>query len=1099
MAFTLAALATVGLMAFSGAALGAGYQPAFTALSLTAPTNFPPGDSSGVAKYDIRLINTGGAPSHGPVTITDTLPEGLSVHSVSLQLRSTSSKGFTEYAPEACEVNETGPAAVVSCELSSALVGSLEPEILQPMEERRLLIRVDTPSPPGGTLPLTNHVSVVGGGAEPVSRTSENEVNPEPAEAGFNFFKTAVSAPDGTPVTKAASHPFQLINSFAVNTAPGPPGATAFIPAGGNLKDLEFTLPNGFIANPTVTPRCTQQQFTTTHNVSVGTGERSTGFTVNDCPDESAIGVVMVQQAEGEASHVITPIYNLVPPPGMPAEFGFELVEVPFYITTEVSPEGEYRGVAKFQNLTEIKRVTAATTIIWGTPAEPVHDPVRGRCLNPAVTNFPIELEGCDRLEAEPPYQPFFRMPSSCSGPLFPTFAFDSWITPGSFLAAQDELPEIEECDQVPFEPTMVLKPDTETADSPAGLDVNLHIPQGEDSEATGQADLRKTVVQMPRGLVVNPSGANGLDACTPAQIGLRSAPGEAPAAFDGAPPHCPPAARIGTATVHTRLVDHPLEGNVYVASPYQNPFDSLLAIYLTVNDPATGVVVKLPGEVRADPQNGQLTATFDDTPQVPVEDFHLDFTGGPLAALRTPATCGDFSIHASLTPWSAPDSGPPAEIESPFSIVKAPGGGACAASEAALPHSPLFHAGSTHPVGGDFSPFVLILQRDDGTQEFSSVDVRTPRGLAAQLKGVPYCPEAALSAAGGRTGAAELGSPSCPSASLVGRVIAGAGAGPSPYFTEGKVYLAGPYKGAPLSLAVVTPVVAGPYDLGNVLARTALYVDPETGLVRAVSDPIPSILQGIPTDVRSLTIMLDRPSFSVNPTSCAELAVAGQVTSTVGQVASVSARYQLEGCKRLRFKPKMSFSLRGGMRRAQNPRIRIVLTNPAGQNAGLEGMRVTLPHSVFLDNEHFQTICTRVQFAASECPKGAIYGHARAFTPLLEDPLEGPVYLRSSSHPLPDLVVDLNGQLHIVGVGRIDSVKGRMRTTLEGLPDAPVSKVVVDLAGGKRGILENSANLCQHVRRAAVRFSAYNGKTSSSQPIMKPQCDNGKERRAGR
>ena len=1077
-------------------ASGAEYAPAFSVSSLTGPTNFPPGDSSGTGKYDIRVVNIGGAPTTSPITVTDTLPAGLTVHSIRMSLLSESPSGSTDYGSEGCQVDESGPSAVVTCEISASLPGALSPEIIEPLDERRIVIAVDTPNPPGGTLALTNHVEVSGGGASPTSVDSQNEVNEESPKPGLTFLRTLLTEPNGEPSTKAASHPYQLTMSFALNT--GKLGA-GFGPAGGDVKDIKFTLPAGFVGNAVANTRCTPEQFNTTDTINLGSGNNTGFYTVNDCPESSAIGVVEIQQVEGNVVTTTRPLYNLLPPPGMPAEFGLQVVNLPFYITTEVRPDEGYKVVATLRNLTEVKRVTAATTTIWGTPQDPVHDPVRGRCLNEIVESFPIESPFCERQEAKPPYQPFLRLPTSCGSPLNLLFSFDSWVTPGNFISEENELPALEGCDEVGFEPTMTVQPTTDVGDSPTGIHADVHIPQEEDAETLNQADLRKTVVTLPEGLAVNPSGANGLEACPPAQIGLTSAPGVSPPTFDASPAACPGAASVGTATVHTPLIDHPLEGNVYVASPHENPFGSLLALYIAVDDPLSGVVVKIPGEVKPDPETGQLTTTFDETPQTPFEDFELDFDKGPLAALRTPAVCGDYATEATLTPWSAPASGPPVSISSPFSIDKSASGGDCPASEGERPNNPTFSAGSVTPVAGAYSPFVLHLRREDGSQEFSSLTVTPPPGLLAKLAGIPYCPEEALIAAANRTGAAEKASPSCPAASEVGSVVAGAGAGPSPYFTEGKVYLAGPYKGAPLSLAIVTPAVAGPFDLGTIVVRTALQVDPETALVHAVSDPIPSILQGIPLDVRSLTVKLDRPQFMLNPTTCNELSISGQEGSVQGGTASLHDRYQLEGCGRLHLKPKLTFSLKGGTKRSQFPALKSVLTNPPGENTNFASVRVTLPHSIFLENAHFGTICTRVQFSAGSCPKRAIYGHARAFTPLLDRPLEGPVYLRSSSHALPDLVADLNGQIRVILDGRVDSVKGRIRTSFETVPDAPVSKFVLELVGGKHGILVNSANLCGRVRKAAVTFAGQNGKTLSRRPVVKPDCRKKKHRhRAG-
>jgi hypothetical protein len=386
----------------------------------------------------------------------------------------------------------------------------------------------------------------------------------------------------------------------------------------------------------------------------------------------------------------------------------------------------------------------------------------------------------------------------------------------------------------------------------------------------------------------------------------------------------------------------------------------------------------------------------------------------------------------------------------------------------------------------------VLKLSREDGTQPIAAVDTMLPPGLTGKLAGLTYCPEGALAAAAARSGSAERQSPSCPASSEVGSVTVGAGAGPAPYYTSGRAYLAGPYKGAPLSLAIVTPAAAGPYDLGTVVVRAALNVDPETARIHAISDPIPQILQGIPLDVRSIVLRMDRPNFTLNPTSCDPMELTGTATSPFGSAAVLKSPFQVGGCEALPFKPKLILSLSGGTKRGGHPALKAVLTAKPGE-AGIARSVVALPHSEFLEQAHIKTICTRVQFAASQCPAGSIYGTATAMTPLLDQPLSGPVYLRSSSHPLPDLVADLNGQIHIALVGRVDSVKGGIRTSFEGVPDAPVSKFVLSMQGGKKGLLVNSRNICKGVNKATVQMDGQNGKAYDTTPVLGTKCKRGR------
>jgi hypothetical protein len=1082
-----AVLATIlAALAPSGAGAAEVPAPALSLSSLATPTDFVPGDSQRQYTYDIRIANLGAEATGGSdITIVDSLPPGVEVKGVELKLSTSLKTGAThDYGPE-CEIHTVGDHETVTCTISESLPEADHPATLQPYEERRLAIRVFTPvATPEGQ--IHNTVTVQGGGAPAASAQSTNAISSEPADAGFSRYTAKLTGPDGQALIQAGSHPYQLITGFAVHTRQSPEGsAAAFLPAGGDLKDISVALPPGLAGNPTATPRCSAQDF----NTPGPGGGTNLEHPFNSCPDGSVVGVVLVQQIEGVAGILPAPIYNLVPPPGMPAQLGFQILGLPFYIDTEVSPEDDYRVIGTLHNLTQIKRLTAATVALWGNPAAPVHDPVRGRCLNPLEYRA-ISFGDCP---AGSPEEAFLRLPTSCTAPLDILGAITTWTDPASPIGETSAGETPVGCNTLRFEPSLKARPSTNAADSPSGLEVEVALPQSQDPNLPGEADLRKAVVTLPKGLSVNPAGANGLAACSPAQAGLTSAAGSTPPTFDAAPDNCPAAARIGSAEVDTPAVDHTLKGGVYVATPHENPFGSLLALYIAVDDKESGIVVKLAGEVHADPQTGQLTTTFDEAPQQPFEDFKLHFFSGAAAALRTPATCGSYESTGVLTPWSAPESGPPATLTDAYAIDRAPQGGGCPANEAQEPNAPAFSAGAEAPIAAAFSPFAIHLRREDGSQELGSLTVSPPPGLLAKLAGVPYCPEAALAAAETKSGAEEKASPSCPAASRVGTVSVGAGAGPAPYYTQGTAYLAPPYKGAPLSLAVITPASAGPYDLGTVVVRTALHVDPETARVTAVSDPIPHILDGIPLDVRTIDIALDRPQFALNPTSCDETGTTGEATSLLGQVAPLSARFQLGECSGLAFKPKLSLRLHGETKRGGTPALRAVLTMPAG-GANLASASVALPHSEFLDQSHIRTICTRVQYAAgagggAECPAGSIYGQVVAYSPLLQAPLSGPVILRSSSHTLPDLVFSLGGQIHIDAVARIDSVHGGIRATFAAVPDAPIGKVVLSMQGGARGLLENSTDICAGTHRATTLLDAHNGAVADLRPMLKARC----------
>jgi hypothetical protein len=601
--------------------------------------------------------------------------------------------------------------------------------------------------------------------------------------------------------------------------------------------------------------------------------------------------------------------------------------------------------------------------------------------------------------------------------------------------------------------------------------------------------------MKLPAGMSVNPSSAAGLGGCTPEQVGLSTAVGDPVARFGGEPAQCPDDSKLGTVTIKTALLANPMPGEIYLAQPYQNPFNSLLALYIVVDDPQSGIRIKLAGDVSTDPQTGQLTITFGENPQLPFEEFKVSMFTGARAALRTPVVCGTHTTTSTMTPWSSPYLAPVNPTNS-YDIDRAPAGGNCVSAESQAPNSPSFDAGTSDPTAGAYTPFTLRIARADGSQPIKAIRATLPKGLLGKLAGIPYCSDADLGAAAAKSGRDEQASPSCPGASQVGSVEVGAGAGPTPFHAPGKVYLAGPYKGAPLSLAVITPAVAGPFDLGTVVIRNALNVDPESTQITAVSDPIPSILKGIPLDIRTIDLSIDRNQFTLNPTNCNPTQVDGQTTSVFDQNAGLHDSFQVGGCGALAFAPKLTLNLKGGTRRAKYPALRVALDTGAS-SANIARAQVALPHSEFLAQNHIRTICTRVQFAASACPEAAIYGRATAWSPLLDQPLSGPVYLRSSDHKLPDLVADLRGQINVALVGRIDSFKGGIRTTFESVPDAPVSKFVLRMQGGKKGLLTNSRDICRTVNRATVQFDGQNGKIADSKPALRSANCKGKGKRA--
>jgi len=700
-------------------------------------------------------------------------------------------------------------------------------------------------------------------------------------------------------------------------------------------------------------------------------------------------------------------------------------------------------------------------------------------------------------------------MPVSCKAPLSYQGQAEPWNTPiGSLVDEKTALGSAPTaCNQVPFNPTVAAEPTDKRADGSSGLDFELQMPNDGllDKNAIAEGQAKKVEVTLPEGVTVNPSQAEGLGACNPADYARETA---GSTAGQG----CPETSKVGSVEISTPLLEEQAKGSLYVAKPFDNPFGSLLALYMVAKIPERGILIKQAGKVALNPQTGQVVTTFDNLPQLPFDDFKLHFFEGDRAPLVMPSSCGTYPVVTKFTPWNAadPDNPLPDEIvtrTSSFTVGQGPSGGSCPSGTP--PFNPRLSAGTTDNAAGRYSPFNLRLTREDGEQEFSRFSVKLPPGAIGKLAGIPFCSDRAIAAARARTGSTggqeELEHPSCPDASQIGHTLVGAGVGPSLTWVPGKLYLAGPYQGSKLSVVAVTTAKVGPFDLGTVVIRQALRIDPETAEVTSdgsSSDAIPHILQGIVVHARDIRVSVDRRDFMLNPTSCERMTTAAQVfgagldygSAADDQFADASAPFQAADCRALGFKPKLSLSVKGGTRRAATPRLRAVLTARRG-DANIGRARVTLPHSLFLEQAHIRTVCTRVQFNAGagngqHCPKGAIYGRARALSPLLDEPLVGPVYLRSSSNPLPDLVAALHSRkVDINLVGKIDSHNGGLRTTFQKAPDAPVSKFVLNMQGGRKSLVTNSVDLCGHKNRATAAFTAQNGKVRTLKPLVKASC----------
>ncbi len=1064
----LALLGNAGLGAPTASAAG---TPAWQITQWTLPTHLVPG-TSGWPRYTAVIRNVGGAAA-GNFTLTDTLPAGVSPN--------------PERPPKFF-----GPGGGFECEASGQTV-TCTGVSLEPGDAVELVIYLDVSSTAPPT--IENEIVVEGGGAAPAASRVETPVTAERPPFEFvspgGLFASVSDEFGNAPV--AGSHPF--IASFNIEVPSVEPDAGGSTFPVESLRSVSTELPKGLTVNPLgSSKRCTEQEMTA-----------SVRFPSRYCPPEAMVGVVTIGLPG--LGQVGASLFNMPPPPGVAAQFGFEFENTIIHIRGGVS--SGFHLTAKSSELLSRFLTSQVTVVLWGSPSDPRHDHARnGQGCEGQV----FEEESGEYKEVcsvEPAPAPFLTMPASCTEEETYSGTVTSWL--GStdtktvpFTDRNFEPLEINGCNALDFKPTIESKATTNLADSPSGLDFSIHQPQDESLEGRSTAPLKDTTVTLPEGMTFNASAAAGLDACTESQMGY--APEGSKIQFDTSPQSCPNASKLGTVEASTPLLDHPVSGAIYLAKPYDNPFGSLTSIYLALEDEESGIVAKLAGKVTPDPVTGQLTTRFTESPELPVKDIALHFFKGANASLKTPISCGTKTTTSTLTPWSTPEGEDQHPTDSFVTSTAASGSGACPSSEADAPNASSFSAGTVAPAAGAFSPFVLKLSRADGTQQFTGVETALPPGLTGKLAGIPYCPEADIAKARSREapnqGAVEQADPSCPSSSEVGSVNVGAGAGPNPLYTEGHAYLAGPYKGAQLSMVVIVPAVAGPFDLGNVVTRVALEVGTYSAQIKAVSDPLPRIIDGIPLDVRSISLRLDRPSFTLNPTSCEVMAITAKTTSPTGQSANLDNRFQVGGCQKLGFKPKFSLSLKGATKRSGHPALKAVLTMPQkGNFANIAKVQVSLPHSEFLDQSHIGTVCTQAQLSSQTCPKKSIYGKAKAWTPLLEAPLAGPVYLGVGfGHELPDVVADLSGQIRVLAHGKVDTNKQKgIRNTFEAVPDAPVSKFVLEMQGDKKGLLQNSENICRTAQRAQATFTAQNGKVVKLRPTIQVKGCGPKKKKAGK
>jgi hypothetical protein len=1010
-----------------------------------------------------------------PVSFTDVLPKGLKATAVA-GTRPSKTGIINQRDAIPCSLKESEGKQLARCKFSESLVpyGQIE---------MRISVKVEPTAENGEA----NEVSIAGGGAPAASVKRPLTISSAPVPFGVEEYEMGLEEVGGSPTTQAGAHPFQLtttlqLNQLAdINPLVTEPSRLPEVAPAGLAKDLHFKLPPGLIGNPTPIAQCTIPQFFHTVVGNIGG--------VNACPQNTAIGVAVVTVHEPTNTGTDTftlPVFNVEPGIGEPARFGFyvAIANSPVLIDTAVRSGSDYGVTVNVQNITQTGAFLSSVVTFWGTPGDPRHDHQRGwgciaEQLNQSV-RLPCVLSG----EQHP--KPFLALPTSCAGALKSSVQGDSWS--GEATEFTQPFPPdapLGGCNRLQFAPEVKVAPDGQEASKPTGLTVDVHVPQEVNNNAEGLAssDVKNITVAFPEGVVLNPAAADGLQACPESEVGFQPGLGEQGELLFSAnlaEPFCPDASKVGTVTIKSPLLPkgQNVEGSLYLATPApngeagKNPFNTLAAAYIIAQDPISGTLVKLPGSVSLNGSTGQITSTFENNPQLAFEDAEIHLFGGERAPFATPAHCGTYTTNATFTPWSGTA---PVKSSSSFQITSGPNGSPC--PPAALPFGPSLAAGSPNINAGSFSALSTTISREDGNQDIQAVSLHMPPGLSGILKGVELCPEASANAG------------TCAPNSLIGHTIVSVGLGGDPFsVTGGQVFLTESYKGAPFGLSIVNPAVAGPFDLGKVIVRAKVEVDPHTAQLTVTTDEsgpyaIPHILDGIPLQIKHVNVLVDRPGFTFNPTSCNPQAITGTIQSDQGASASVSTPFQVTNCASLKFAPKFTVSTAGKTSKASGASLSVKLTYPnapAGTYANVAKVKVSLPKQLPSRLTTLQKACTAAAFEKdpASCPKESIVGQAKVITPLLPVALTGPAYFVShGGEAFPDLTIVLKGYGVTVDlVGSTQIKNGVTTSTFKATPDVPFSSFELTLPQGKFSALAANANLCKSKLTMPTEFTAQNG-----------------------
>jgi hypothetical protein len=1009
---SISLLIVAGMLACCASAYA---TPGWEAVGRFDSTNLAPGSNDALDMFVYNIGAGAGAP-----TVTVTLPQGVTA---------------TEVEGVYCSGS-----SVVICTLPS-IEGVVPFEFGIPVHVASTLAEGSKDSA---------DITVAGGGALAVAHNTV-PVTFSSAESpyGLDDLDGWFSNENGTIDTQAGSHPYELSVVFAMNVHKVEKGAEEIVqPSGGQPRLINVNLPPGIVGNATVAPRCTQVEFES----SVEQG----------CPADTIIGHDSAIADYGKKPN--WPVYNLVPPPGVAAQFGF------YFLGDRVVLDGRVRSGGD-------SGITEHSTI----PANEISYNTFTAFGNPSQHGVPA------------PSAQFLTLPTSCASPQeFTAELLGSWednslgSVPAKFLTHnQEDLPTgFTGCEKLAhFDPTVSLAPDTSFADTPAGLSTIVRVPTGQNPEELATSGLKNTVVVLPEGVAINPGQATGLVACQTPEEDL----GGNDEAYDG-PPTCPAASKVGTDEISTPLLPDRLKGNVYVLQ--KNPPN----LELLVAASGDGVNLKLVGTVHLNEQTGQLMTTFEKTPDAPLNEFVLNFSGGPQAALVTPSYCGTYTSTADFTPWASPFVSE-ALVTSRFVISAGPGGSAC---NNPLPFTPTMTAGATTDQAGGYTNFTVLLTRNDGQQHIEKLQFKTPEGLLGMIAKVPLCPEP--QAAQGE----------CSSASQIGHTVAEVGPGPYPFVIPepgapaAPIYLTGPYKGAPFGLSIVVPVVAGPFNLGNEVVRAKIEVDPRTSQLTIDTTAFPRTVKGIPTDIRQILAVIDRHEFMFNPTDCNPSTFSGTAYSFEGATAALSSHFQMGSCQALKFQPNFQVSTSGKTSRTKGASLDAKIVYPVGNlgfnqassQSNINSIKVDLPKQLPSRLTTLQKACPAATFQANpaSCPAASVVGHARALTPVLPVPLEGPAYFVShAGEEFPSLIMVLQGYgvtVELVGSTFINSKTNITSSTFKNVPDVPIASFELILPQGKYSALAANGNLCKTKLTMPTAFTGQNGATlKQSTPINVTGC----------